>query len=169
MIDSAALLLVLALAAPADPTAFAPTPTDSVIAALVSAQLQRGDELRVHGDFGQVRARLSTIGPEGLHIQLTPRDLTEPAPTRSLAWSEIDRVERGVSRRKDGQRIGVVIGAFVGFALAMSWNSNAAGDAMPWGGVLAVAGGAAGALAGRSAGGAVGASIVRWTLVYERR
>ena len=170
MIDTTMILLVVALAAPADSTAPVPSPTDSVIATLVSAQVHPGDELRVHGGFDQVRARVSAIGPDGLDLLLSPRGLTEPAPKRSLSWSEIDRIERGSNRRKDGQRIGVVLGAFFGLALTMSWISNAySGEAVPLGSVLILGGGAAGALAGRSAGGAVGAGIVRWTLVYERR
>lgn len=170
MMDTATLLLLAVLAAPADSAARAPTPTDSVVAALVSAEIGPKDELRVHGGFGLVRARMSAIEPDGLHLLLKPRGLTEQAPKQTLSWSEIDRIERGLDRRKDGQRIGAVLGAFFGLALTMSWISNEqSGEAIPLGSVMILAGGAAGALAGRSAGGAVGAGIVHWTLVYERR
>lgn len=170
MFDITALLLVGMISASADSVARTPTSTDSVVAALVSAEVRRGDEVRVHAGFDQVRARVSAIEPNGLHLLLAPRGLTEPPPKQSFSWSEIDRIERGLNRRKDGQRIGVVLGAFFGLALTMSWISNAySGEAVPLGNVLVLGGGAAGALAGRSAGGAVGAGIVRWTLVYERR
>ena len=170
MIDPVALLLVAALAAPADSTARAITSTDSVIATLVSAQVRPGDELRVRGGFGQLQARASAIGPRGLELRLSPHGLTDPAPHRLLSWPEIDGIERGVGRRKDGQRIGTVLGAFFGLALTMKWISNAdSGEPMPFASVLVLAGGAAGGLAGRSAGGALGAAMRRWTLVYERR
>jgi hypothetical protein len=169
MIDGTALLLVAALAAPSDSAARAPTPTDSVVAALVSAQVRAGDELRVRGGFGQVRARASTIGPHGLDLLLPPRGLTDPSPARTLSWSEIDRIERGESRQKDGQRIGVVIGAFLGFALAMSWFSSQSGEGSPLALGLGVGAGVGCAFLGRSLGGAVGAAKPRWKMVYERR
>ena len=169
MIDAAALLLAAAIAMPADSAARAPSPADSVAAALVSAQVSPGDELRVHGAFGRLQARVSTIGPRGLDLVLAPHGLTDPAPTRSLSWSEIDRIERGTSRRKDGQRIGLVCGAFLGFALTMSWVSNLeSGDAAPFSLIVGIAAGVGGALIGRGVGGAVGAAKVRWKRVYER-
>ena len=170
MMDLAAFLLVAALAASADPSGPAPAPRDSAIAALVSAQVQPGDELRVRGGFGQVLARASLIGPDGLHVLLPPHGLTDPAPARALAWSEIDRIERGVGHRKDGRRIGLVVGGFLGLALTMSWISNAdSGESSPLAVVLGLAGGLGGAVIGRSVGGAVGAGLRSWKLVYERR
>jgi hypothetical protein len=166
---AASVLLLAALGAPADSETHAPTPTDSMVASLVSAQVGPGDDLRVHGGFGQLRAHVATVGPRGLELRLPPSGLTDPAPARSLSWSEIDRIERGESRRKDGQRIGLVTGAFFGFALALSWFSSLDSDAGPLTLVLGLAAGTGCAFLGRSAGGAVGAANPSWRLVYERR
>src|SRR5262249_9197825 len=104
----------------------------------------------------------------------TYEGLSYPGPARSIAWSEIEKVEREVGSRKDGGRIGAVVGGFGGVALVLAYvgaASEFSGYTSPGSEValMALTGGALGAAVGWGLGSLVGLGVPQWHPVYERR
>ena len=174
MFDPSTLLLLAALAAPIDSTAHAAASTDSVLVSVVAPLIQPGDRLRVRTGFEVTEGVAGWVGPGGLELRRARVDGSERSIAETIAWPQIERIERESRNARNGAKVGAAFGCLIGLAAVMSAAaySGPFGGSGPGGGELllaGIAGGVAGGCAGGIVGGLVGSLLPSWRTIYERR
>jgi hypothetical protein len=171
MLDPHALLLLVALAAPHDSAATAPSANDSVLASVVSPLVAPGARVRVRTGFGVTDGIAGTVSPRGLEMRCEQGDgWSRPCGT-PIAWSEIERIDLH-GRTGRGAHVGARLGGLIGILAAMTVVSYAeAGSGVGYGTIVfsGIVGGIAGGCVGGLVGGVVDVASPDWKTVFERR
>lgn len=173
MFDPHTLLLLAALAAPADSPARAPSANDSVLASVVSPLVKPGDRLRVRTGFGVTEGLAGTIAPRGVQLRREQAEGWSRPYGEPIPWAHIEQLDRQSRHGSSAAKAGATFGALLGAATVMSVSAYATayGGGTPSGSVLmaGVAGAFGGACLGGLVGGVVGSLLPSWRMVYERR
>jgi hypothetical protein len=129
--------------------------------------------VRLSGEFGSFTGRVAHWGPDSLAGFSADPVRGGTAPVATVAWPDVERVDRQVDNTWRGAILGGLIGGLLVTPFAISataptkrltsYDSNEQADAGP-----IVAAATVGALAAAFLGAAIGSAANRWKPVYTR-